>query len=881
MDTDAQVATVSSLLDILPTMGYEDAQELLRKNGWSVEAAVSAHFAAVDRASAPPAPRVRQLQVGGPDFGEISDAIEGIFPVDETEEAMAKQEAFRRRREEEKAAEKQRNRFWDAAMCLRHGEWGSLSEGCRVVRECLDAGQPVDAIGGPRDSTALHDACYTRRAPIVRLLLERGADPNRRYSDRRPYVPESYDIARDIGPSIDHAFWGRRDGDTPLHTVARAAVSGCCMNLADDDSEQCIRLLLAAGADPFARTPRRGLTAAEVACAELSKDEQRSVARLDAGEELLPPPRVLVEEAEARVRDDECAQLLQDVVDFVCGFHGEGVSACMDDDTWSTDGLAEGEEGEGDESEGSDGYFDDEHDDEYGAVGGSKSHVGSLLDYVEDARADVDDVIVFDHDGHGGGGDDDDDQGSVDIPDHAFDAADREVAEGHEQDDLVEISIPSGGGGGGMMSAKAAGKRAVVYTPSPRADFGGKPPPSQQDDGSGDGTMSSKARGKRRASEVDAAEAAGAEAGAVVATHKSARTRMRMRSRDDGGTPAAADAAGDLGAQIAARQLARRAAEEAAAERHRAAAAAKVLTPQDASRWRVGRVSRVVTRLPGRRVFDPTAPHVAAKLRAVQLLRRACAGEQYADFFPGCDVGEAVEAEAAAWGARAAQARAAAQASHGDGAADTRAAATRGASGGGDGSGSGSGGGVGGVGGSGGSRGAAGGAAAAATPPAGNGNGNGNGKARMVDTPPPVGGKSPLSSPPGAVAAAGVARPHDAFADAATKQSFSRTAMGIVTGRRSTTVDLFQRSRDLPTTTPRAKSALSRDSGGSAGGGAASASASTSAADAAGGSGGDSGDGGGGEQWACKACTLLNPPQLRVCSICDSPRGFVAIDLTN
>ena len=123
MDTDAQVATVSSLLDVLPTMGYEDAQELLRKNGWSVEAAVSAHFAAFDRASAPPAPRGRQFRHTS-HFGAMSSAIESTFQWDVgslgTEETRAEQEAFRRRREEELAAEQQRNRFWNVAMCTRH-----------------------------------------------------------------------------------------------------------------------------------------------------------------------------------------------------------------------------------------------------------------------------------------------------------------------------------------------------------------------------------------------------------------------------------------------------------------------------------------------------------------------------------------------------------------------------------------------------------------------------------------------------------------------------------------------------------------------------------------------------------------------------------------
>lgn len=156
----------------------------------------------------------------------------------------------------------------------------------------------------------------------MRVLLAHDANPSTVYKDPRAYVPREYDHGRDVGPSIDRAWWGRRDGDQPLHTLARLqAHTPHALELTD--AEECVMLLLEAGADPCALTPE-GQSVADVAVADLCANDQESLLALETGDApLCAPPRAEVEEAERKNREDEVGRVLNSMVSFVCQFHGQ------------------------------------------------------------------------------------------------------------------------------------------------------------------------------------------------------------------------------------------------------------------------------------------------------------------------------------------------------------------------------------------------------------------------------------------------------------------------------------------------------------------------------------------------------------------------------
>ena len=76
-----------------------------------------------------------------------------------------------------------------------------------------------------------------------------------------PSLMQVFDHNKNVSISIDGVWFGRRDGDTPLLTIARSHYTSIYADAYE--AEECIRLLLAHGADPTVRPPD-GQTAAEL-----------------------------------------------------------------------------------------------------------------------------------------------------------------------------------------------------------------------------------------------------------------------------------------------------------------------------------------------------------------------------------------------------------------------------------------------------------------------------------------------------------------------------------------------------------------------------------------------------------------------------------------
>ena len=119
-------------------------------------------------------------------FIVYESSLDADFSFAPRQTAEEKAEAARKAEEKRIA-----NLWWDSALSLGLRDTPEeVATSLAQVKVLLEAGQPIDAIGGPRKSTALHDACWTMRAPIVRFLLEKGADCNIVYRDPRDYIPK-------------------------------------------------------------------------------------------------------------------------------------------------------------------------------------------------------------------------------------------------------------------------------------------------------------------------------------------------------------------------------------------------------------------------------------------------------------------------------------------------------------------------------------------------------------------------------------------------------------------------------------------------------------------------------------------------------------------
>ena len=317
---------VLQLLEVLPHLSYETASKALAAVDWNVERAVLAHFSEPE----PPPLAARGRAHGGDRLNEVHHAA---------------------------------NIWWETAGAPHEPGPGTMADEqeqdlrhrVTTMRWLVEGGQQIDEVGGPRHSTALHDACFMLRVPIVRFLLELGADPNAVFHDPRPHDAfmggttegDGVERAPTARASVDDVWHGRQDGDTPLHTVARAHRHRvACGRAGATDAVECVQLLLAAGGSPHAVTPA-GRTAAELACAELSETEQCSLCQLEsaaAPDAPDAPPGAAARHAAGDASDvEEIRALVASLVDFVGRFHGEedaGVSGAAgggDDDAeaWS------------------------------------------------------------------------------------------------------------------------------------------------------------------------------------------------------------------------------------------------------------------------------------------------------------------------------------------------------------------------------------------------------------------------------------------------------------------------------------------------------------------------------------------------------------------
>lgn len=140
-----------------------------------------------------------------------------------------------------------------------------------VVRQCLDAGLPVDATLGPKDkTTALNWAANNKRFDVASLLIARGANVN--YQENRTRIHLLHDLAmrhdvdndnqvgRDAAEIIEFLLQhgvkvdiAKADGTTPLMSAAQAGIIG-----------PNTQTLLDAGADINARN-KEGLSVLGVA----------------------------------------------------------------------------------------------------------------------------------------------------------------------------------------------------------------------------------------------------------------------------------------------------------------------------------------------------------------------------------------------------------------------------------------------------------------------------------------------------------------------------------------------------------------------------------------------------------------------------------------
>ena len=134
-----------------------------------------------------------------------------------------------------------------------------------------------------------------------------------------PSLMQVFDHNKNVSISIDGVWFGRRDGDTPLLTIARSHYTSIYADAYK--AEECIRLLLAHGADPTVRTPD-GQTAADLVLSELSEEEQVALCEYEAGTLPEATPRA-AEERREKAQKMELKKIVDEMVTFIEDFHAE------------------------------------------------------------------------------------------------------------------------------------------------------------------------------------------------------------------------------------------------------------------------------------------------------------------------------------------------------------------------------------------------------------------------------------------------------------------------------------------------------------------------------------------------------------------------------
>ena len=144
-----------------------------------------------------------------------------------------------------------------------------------ALRLGADADAPTDGRGGSTESPPLHLAADDRDPALTRLLLEAGANPNRRDAQwdaplHRLSGARAADVARLLLAAGADAAARTRSGETPLHVAATALYGEPAA------AAEVVELLIAAGADVNARdagygeTPlRRAMDAGDAAMVQI------------------------------------------------------------------------------------------------------------------------------------------------------------------------------------------------------------------------------------------------------------------------------------------------------------------------------------------------------------------------------------------------------------------------------------------------------------------------------------------------------------------------------------------------------------------------------------------------------------------------------------
>lgn len=156
----------------------------------------------------------------------------------------------------------------------------------------LDEGAPVEGDG---DVQPLHFACMAGQADAVRVLLERGADPNAASVLGTPLVIASGRKHTDVVELLivkgaDPVLTGGREEHTPLHAAAHAGAT------------DIVRLLIDYGVDPDART-KYGEPALHLAA---KRDHIETAEVLQAASKWIPPQPPT--EADLAAIDEETAR---------------------------------------------------------------------------------------------------------------------------------------------------------------------------------------------------------------------------------------------------------------------------------------------------------------------------------------------------------------------------------------------------------------------------------------------------------------------------------------------------------------------------------------------------------------------------------------------
>lgn len=142
----------------------------------------------------------------------------------------------------------------------------------QTIRACLDAGIDPNSIHRAGGNSALHNATYSDRAPAVKLLLDRGADPNLRLNYRslvddheeRGVVALMYALSVDAAKSlIDAGADVNLQDEAGITPLMRAAHRG---------KAEIVQLLLDAGADASQQT-KRGQAAIDIVRDQIARYE--------------------------------------------------------------------------------------------------------------------------------------------------------------------------------------------------------------------------------------------------------------------------------------------------------------------------------------------------------------------------------------------------------------------------------------------------------------------------------------------------------------------------------------------------------------------------------------------------------------------------------